>query len=326
MLLDGASSAKAATNIRARDAGVDRLNSGTRGSRSVAASSTPAQSCSHGKRSRSGLNASNSKPTRSTLTPRCHTPKMWRDIRRRSTAKLYAPRRWHTADTAWFSVIAKTSAGDAGWVGSAPDVGAPAGWVMDKFDFVLILLPSCSRWRWGTCSRASAFASRARTRAAFHRLLTFARSERALLQTFVDWLALWDLRSPSEWDLLTIAVIFTYPIVIYFHCASRQCLSRRCEQPCLTWKLSSIGKTRWLYYMACSRCCRLIFMGGSWVLFWCRTSAPELFDTATMPQQFCRSSAVLLALCPRVERNGFAGVAISAADRLVHPSSPALIR
>ena len=132
---------------------------------------------------------------------------------------------------------------------------------MDKFDFVLILLSFVFAMAMGHLLAGVGALVSARERVRFSPLLTLAILN-ALLQTFVDWLALWDLRSLPEWDLLTIAVIFTYPIVIYFLCVAAVPEPSR-EQPvdmeAFYWK------TRRLYYGLFSLLL-LIFMGGSWVL------------------------------------------------------------
>lgn len=155
---------------------------------------------------------------------------------------------------------------------------------MDKFDFVLILLSFVFAMAMAHLLAGVGALVSARERVRFSPLLTLAILN-ALLQVFVDWLALWDLRSLPQWDLLTIAVIFTYPIVIYFLCvAAVPELSR--EQPidmdAFYWR------ARRLYYGLFSLLL-LIFMGGSWVLL--RTSAPQL------ALQQCLSNLPFLLLC-----------------------------
>lgn len=155
---------------------------------------------------------------------------------------------------------------------------------MDKFDFVLILLSFVFAMAMAHLLAGVGAIVSARERVRFSPLLTLAILN-ALLQVFVDWLALWDLRSLPQWDLLTIAVIFTYPIVIYFLCVAAVPEPSR-EQPvdmeAFYWK------TRRLYYGLFSLLL-LIFVGGSWVLL--RTSAPQL------ALQQCLSNLPFLLLC-----------------------------
>lgn len=155
---------------------------------------------------------------------------------------------------------------------------------MDKFDFVLILLSFVFAMAMAHLLAGVGALVSARQRVRFSLLLTLAILN-ALLQVFVDWLALWDLRSLSQWDLMTIAVIFTYPIVIYFLCVAavpEPSSEHPIDMEAFYWK------TRRLYYGLFSLLL-LIFMGGSWVLL--RTSAPEL------ALQQCLSNLPFLLLC-----------------------------
>ncbi|WP_395645580.1 hypothetical protein [Terricaulis sp.] len=155
---------------------------------------------------------------------------------------------------------------------------------MDKFDFVLILLSFVFAMAMAHLLAGVGALIAARERVRFSPLLTLAILN-ALLQVFVDWLALWDLRSLPAWDLLTIAVIFTYPIVIYFLCVAavpEPSHDRPIDMDAFYWK------TRRLYY-GLFALLLLIFMGGSWVLL--RTSAPEL------ALQQCLSNLPFLLLC-----------------------------
>lgn len=140
---------------------------------------------------------------------------------------------------------------------------------MDKFDFVLILLSFVFAMAMAHLLAGVGALVSARERVRFSPLLTLMILN-ALLQVFVDWLALWDLRDLAVWDLFTVAIIFSYPVVIYFICVAAvpaEPQERPIDMEAFYWK------TRRLYYGLFSLLL-LIFMGGSWVLL--RTSTPEL--------------------------------------------------
>jgi hypothetical protein len=155
---------------------------------------------------------------------------------------------------------------------------------MDKFDFVLILLSFVFAMAMAHLLAGVGALVSARDRVRFSPLLTLMILN-ALLQVFVDWLALWDLRGLAEWDLLTVAVIFSYAVVIYFICVAavpEPSQDRPIDMEAFYWK------TRRLFYGLFSLLL-LIFMVGSWVLL--RTSTPDL------ALQQCLSNLPFLLLC-----------------------------
>jgi hypothetical protein len=58
----------------------------------------------------------------------------------------------------------------------------------------------------------------ARERVKFSGLLALAMVN-AVLMVFVNWLALWDLRSVTSWDIASIAIQFLFAISVYVICA-----------------------------------------------------------------------------------------------------------
>lgn len=58
----------------------------------------------------------------------------------------------------------------------------------------------------------------ARERVKFSGLLAIGMVN-AVLLVFVNWLALWDLRSVTDWDLASIAIQFLFAVSVYVICA-----------------------------------------------------------------------------------------------------------
>src|SRR5277367_3659009 len=42
----------------------------------------------------------------------------------------------------------------------------------------------------------------------------------AIVQVYLNWLALWDVRGVKDWDLLDITLLFAISLVNYFVCAA----------------------------------------------------------------------------------------------------------
>jgi hypothetical protein len=58
----------------------------------------------------------------------------------------------------------------------------------------------------------------ARARVKFSGLLALGMVN-AILLVFVNWLALWDLRSVTSWDLASVAIQFLFAVSVYLVCA-----------------------------------------------------------------------------------------------------------
>jgi hypothetical protein len=58
----------------------------------------------------------------------------------------------------------------------------------------------------------------ARERVKFSGLLALGMVN-AVLLVFVNWLALWDLRSVTSWDLASVAIQFLFAVSVYLVCA-----------------------------------------------------------------------------------------------------------
>src|SRR5262252_573982 len=56
-----------------------------------------------------------------------------------------------------------------------------------------------------------------RERVRFSRLLALGMVN-AIVLVFVNWLALWDLRTVTSWDLASIAIQFLFAIAVYAIC------------------------------------------------------------------------------------------------------------
>lgn len=57
----------------------------------------------------------------------------------------------------------------------------------------------------------------ARARVKFSGLLTLAMFN-AGLSVYINWLSLWDLRSVTSWDLMTITIQFVFAVVVFLLC------------------------------------------------------------------------------------------------------------
>ncbi len=90
---------------------------------------------------------------------------------------------------------------------------------MGKFDFVIVLLSFVFALALGHVLSRVGTMLVARERVKFSGLLTLAILN-AVLQVFVDWLAMWDFRNQTEWDLFTISACFLMTVVVYFVCAA----------------------------------------------------------------------------------------------------------
>ncbi len=140
---------------------------------------------------------------------------------------------------------------------------------MDKFDFILILLSFVFAMALGHLLSRVASLVLARERVRFSGLLTLAILN-AVAQIFVDWLSLWDYRSLPEWDLLTIATFFTWPIILFFICvaaAPEVPADGPIDMEAFYWK------NHRLYY-GLLILLLLMFVGASWTLL--RTATPNL--------------------------------------------------
>ncbi|MCX7358941.1 MAG: hypothetical protein NT015_12475 [Alphaproteobacteria bacterium] len=140
---------------------------------------------------------------------------------------------------------------------------------MDKFDFVLILLSFAFAMALGHLLTGVGALISARERVRFSPLLALAIVN-ALAQVFIDWLSLWDYRGLPEWDLLTVSVFFTFPVVVYFICVAAVPETqgdKPIDMEAFYWK------TRRLYY-GLFALLMLLFAGAAWTLL--RTSTPEL--------------------------------------------------
>lgn len=140
---------------------------------------------------------------------------------------------------------------------------------MDKFDFILILLSFAFAMALGHLLTGVGALISARARVRFSPLLALAILN-AFGQVFIDWLSLWDYRALPEWDLLTVAIFFSFPIIVYFICVAAVPEvrgDRSIDMDAFYWE------TRRLYY-GFFALLMLVFMGAAWTLL--RTSTPEL--------------------------------------------------
>jgi len=90
---------------------------------------------------------------------------------------------------------------------------------MDSFDFVLILLSFVYALALGHLLQRVGGLLVVRERVRFSGLLALAIVN-AVIQVYIDWLAMWDYRAVEGWDLYTITLFFVSSVILYLMCAA----------------------------------------------------------------------------------------------------------
>ena len=90
---------------------------------------------------------------------------------------------------------------------------------MESFDFVLILLSFVYALALGHLLSRVGLMLVARKRVRFSGLLTLVMLK-AVIEVYIDWLAMWDYRGVASWDLYTITLFFVASVVLYLMCAA----------------------------------------------------------------------------------------------------------
>lgn len=90
---------------------------------------------------------------------------------------------------------------------------------MGSFDFVLILLSFVYALALGHVLQRVGGLLVARERVRFSGLLTLAIVN-AIVQVYIDWLAMWEYRAVGAWDLYTITLFFVSSIALFLMCAA----------------------------------------------------------------------------------------------------------
>ncbi len=90
---------------------------------------------------------------------------------------------------------------------------------MESFDFVLILLSFVYALALGHLLSRVGMMLVERQRVRFSGLLTLVMLK-AVIEVYIDWLAMWDYRGVESWDLYTITLFFLSSIVLYLMCAA----------------------------------------------------------------------------------------------------------
>ena len=90
---------------------------------------------------------------------------------------------------------------------------------MESFDFVLILLSFVYALALGHLLSRVGLMLIARRRVRFSGLLALLILK-AVIEVYIDWLAMWDYRGVESWDLYTITLFFLASIVLYLMCAA----------------------------------------------------------------------------------------------------------
>ncbi len=90
---------------------------------------------------------------------------------------------------------------------------------MESFDFVLILLSFVYALALGHLLSRVGLMLVARKRVRFSWLLTLVMLK-AVIEVYIDWLAMWDYRGVESWDLYTITLFFVSSIALYLMCAA----------------------------------------------------------------------------------------------------------
>lgn len=90
---------------------------------------------------------------------------------------------------------------------------------MASFDFVLILLSFVYALALGHLLSRVGLLLVERRRVRFSGLLSLVMLK-AVVEVYIDWLAMWDYRGVESWDLYTITLFFVASLVLYLMCAA----------------------------------------------------------------------------------------------------------